>query len=401
MTSGIKNVSLDVESWGTKAGDDLRSLGAVVFDPDTNMVLYPNPGQPMPLFGNPSIFYAACKNPLMGSYSSDHHTPMELDMIEGPNRRYNLSRNPDTVMWWYDQEQKNPQEYREAFWNPIDLKEVLLAFSFFILELSEDVRNGQAYDVLAWAHGAAFDPGLLIAAYEACGLTYPLFYRAPRDTRTIFDDAGIVNHSAHLTKHRYGKLHHALHDTITQARAICEARQIILGWRAKSDRLDILLNSCLNEKPTEEDLDAAATLRNARAMGLSKADELIRLRKQLEDEDAPIDSVLFLFMRHRIAHEKAIEKKLNALNRKFIDHKYMFNALYELLGPKAKEIADIWINTGVERTHTSWDPSAMNLSGEERAQILLDIEAAPKTEMTNIDGGLAQSRFDTPFEKEG
>jgi hypothetical protein len=63
----------------------------------------------------------------------------------------------------------------------------------------------------------------------------------------------------------------------------------------------------------------------------------------------------------------------------------MINALYELLGPKAKEIADIWDRSGMVRVHHSWGPNAANLTGEERAQVLLDLENAPKTPKIQFD----------------
>src|SRR5690606_28074245 len=48
---------------------------------------------------------------------------------------------------------------------------------------------------------------------------------APRDTRTLFDAAGISDHSAWLAQYP-GPLevhHHALDDAICQARAVCAA----------------------------------------------------------------------------------------------------------------------------------------------------------------------------------
>jgi hypothetical protein len=310
MKVKMKHISCDVESWGTRAGYDIRSIGAILFVPSTAMIAYPDDDHVTPLTDHPTAFYAACDNPLMGTYSRDHYTQEDLDKFDGTNRRYDLKRDPKTVSWWHAPEQREAS--RDAFANPMDLKDALMAFSFFILELSEDVRHGQAYDICVWSHGRAFDPNLLEAAFHACGLTVPWFYRAPRDTRTIFDDAGVEDHAALLKKHRYGVLHHSLHDSITQARAISEATQIILGWKKDSETV-------------------------AR------------------------------------------------YNTRITDQKYMINALYELLGPKAKEIADIWDRSGMVRVHHSWGPNAANLTGEERAQVLLDLENAPKTPKIQFD----------------
>lgn len=68
------------------------------------------------------------------------------------------------------------------------------------------------------------DPPILEAAFIACGLKYPLFYRSPRDTRTVYDDAGIEDHSVHQKNYQSGPLHHAMWDSISQAKAITAAK---------------------------------------------------------------------------------------------------------------------------------------------------------------------------------
>lgn len=321
----MKHISADVESWGTRAGYDIRSIGAILFDPFTATIEYPSTYHTSPITDHTSVFYTACKNPLIGTYSRDHFTQEDLDKVDGFNRRYDLKRDPKTVSWWHAPEQREAS--KEAFANPMDLKDALMAFSFFILELSEDVRHGQAYDICVWSHGRAFDPNLLEAAFHACGLTVPWFYRAPRDTRTIFDDAGIEDHSALLNKHRYGVPHHSLHDSITQARAINEAKQIILGWKKDSEHASRYHNTSIT------------------------------------------------------------------------DQKYMIAALYDLLGPKAREVADMWDRSNTCRVHHDWGPKAAALSGEERAQVLLDLENAPKTQILNFDKSLEKTRFDSDLTK--
>ena len=223
MVKRYTDICADVESWGTRAGFDLRSIGAVVFDPLNNKVagireFYDFPKNHEEL--DPALYYyKAVNNPLMGSYSPDHFTQRELDKIDGPHRRYNLRRDPKTVDWWGDQE----EDAKAAFKDPIDLKEGLLGFTQFIHSHSKDIQNGQAKDVRVWGHGAAFDPPFLEAVFHAVDLPVPWFYRAPRDTRTAFDLSGIEDHSAHLAEYQYGIKHHALHDTITEAFAINEA----------------------------------------------------------------------------------------------------------------------------------------------------------------------------------
>ena len=61
--------------------------------------------------------------------------------------------------------------------------------------------------------------------------------------------------------------------------------------------------------PTEADLDMAARFYCSRALGSSKADELKRLRVNLEDEEAALDSLVYLFMQHRLAALQAREEE--------------------------------------------------------------------------------------------
>jgi len=78
-----------------------------------------------------------------------------------------------------------------------------------------------------------------------------------------------------------------------------------------------------------------------------------------------------------IAEAKAEIKRLGAVAT---DRRYMMMAYRQMLGPKGREVAAMWDAKGVLRQHTSWGPKADELTGEERAQIHLDVEEAPKTE---------------------
>lgn len=232
MSNKYIDICTDLETWGTRAGYDARSIGACVFDPHTWTVAgvpwvkqcFPENHEDL----DPSLwYYAATDNPLTGWYSPNHHTSMELDMIDGGYRRYNLRRDPKTVQWWHDPERA--EAAATAFANPIDLRAALIGFTSFIHSHSKDIRNGQARDVRVWGHGAAFDPPYLEALFHAVGLEVPWYYRAPRDTRTCFDMAGIAEHSPQLEKYRYGIFHHALHDTISESLAICDAYNLTVA----------------------------------------------------------------------------------------------------------------------------------------------------------------------------
>lgn len=227
------DIMLDTETWGTTPGSDIRSIGACVFVPHTGAVCTPDHIQTQTDYPH-GTFYIACDNPGLpsdeavtigpdGNYNRNVEYPY-YDM-NGYYRRYPLTRDPQTVQWWSEQS----DEAQGAFADPVDLGVALGRFSDWLHRLmpvpTEHPRLRPLSNIRLWSHGAAFDPPILAAAYEAVGLPIPWHYRAPRDTRTLFDAAGIEDHSALLARHPgpMGVSHHALDDSICQARAVCAA----------------------------------------------------------------------------------------------------------------------------------------------------------------------------------
>lgn len=202
MTRSSKpHIMLDLETWGTEPGCDIRSIGACVFDPVTGITEWTGPG----------TFYVACENPRR-----------EKQFAGRPERRYDLHRDPRTVQWWSEQS----DEAQAAFADPVDLRVALGRFTHWLMSVAPG--DGPIFDnrdIRLWSHGPAFDPPILAAAYRAVECVVPWHYRAPRDTRTCFDMAGIDDHSAWLGQYPgpLGVPHHALDDAICQARAVCAA----------------------------------------------------------------------------------------------------------------------------------------------------------------------------------
>lgn len=199
----MTHIMLDLETWGTTPGSDIRSIGACVFAPETGLVHDGSLGTIRP-------FYLACDNPMIMDPTGD----------DGMIYIYPLTRNPDTIKWWSGQS----PEAQAAFADPVDLCEALDQFHNWLSVITGCI-GGVANDLRLWSHGAAFDAPILAVAYDACDLPVPWHYRAPRDTRTLFDAAGIDDHSAWLAQHPgpLGVSHHALDDAICQARAVCAA----------------------------------------------------------------------------------------------------------------------------------------------------------------------------------
>lgn len=222
------DIMLDLETWGTTPGSDIRSIGAVVFDPLAGYTAIPCGDEN----NDSKSLYTACDNPIVGIASdwigtlgfTPNPADSQYDVKHGVYRKYPLRRDPRTVQWWSEQS----EEAQAAFDNPVDLREALTSLTMWVDQICDPqavmVRpTGGWRHIRIWSHGAAFDPPILAAAYEAVGLPVPWYYRAPRDTRTLFDLVGITDHSAHLATYATGTYHHALDDAICQARAVCAA----------------------------------------------------------------------------------------------------------------------------------------------------------------------------------
>lgn len=232
MTKPI-HIMLDLETWGTRPGCEIRSIGACVFDPVSGTVCqdipYSDGDQPCHMNDNlwaelregrnPYGFYIATENP-RGYYDTrGRAVPHWYNDPRGWETKYDLHRDPDTEAWWA----KQSDEAQGAFADAVDLKVGLERFAEWLSLLVDDARDIPS--IRLWSHGAATDAPWLAAAYHACGLPVPWHYRAPRDTRTLFDLAGIDDHSAWLKQHPgpLGIAHHSLDDAICQARAVCGA----------------------------------------------------------------------------------------------------------------------------------------------------------------------------------
>jgi len=206
------DIMLDLETWGTDPGRDLRSIGACVFDPGAGTV------------SDIDQFYIATDNP-KGYHGNGVHKHRFFPDEKGWARKYSLTRDPRTVQWWSEQS----DEAQAAFAGPVDLREALGRFDSWLGGLfNYEVILAETDCIRLWSHGAATDGPWLAAAYKAVGLPVPWHYRAPRDTRTCFDMAGIEDHTAWLKQHPgpLGIPHHALDDAICQARAVCAAMEM-------------------------------------------------------------------------------------------------------------------------------------------------------------------------------
>lgn len=198
------HIMLDLKTWGKRPGCDIRSIGAVVFDPHQDVVCRREGSL---LIGENKIepFYIATDNPIV-TYKTERCEE---------TRFYSLRRDPETIKWWNDQ----PPEAQAAFANPVDLRKALQQFTSWICNLAPVAPPEGFERMRIWANGPQFDVSILAEVYHAVGLPIPWHYRAPRDMRTITDAAGMT-HDDYCS---YGDAHNALHDAIAQAMTVCEA----------------------------------------------------------------------------------------------------------------------------------------------------------------------------------
>lgn len=198
----MTHIMLDLETWGTRPGCDIRSIGATVFDPVTGTV---------GVDPYTDIFYLPTSNPIQGRYGGPKET-VDSIYCNGVYRNYDLHRDPKTVDWWNNQS----PEAQAAFDNSVDLRYALALFAEWFVDF--DNGNYESTDIKIWANDPHFDVSILEAAYHAVGLSEPWHYRAPRSMKTATDLAG-------LTRDEYVTstvAHHALHDAIAQATTVCK-----------------------------------------------------------------------------------------------------------------------------------------------------------------------------------
>ena len=170
------HIMVDLETWGLTPGSDIRSIGAVVFDP------------------------------LAGTLGDEFYVnisavPSAID--------YGLTRDASTIAWWVEQSAEAKQLLM------IDQVHIRIALARFADWWDEHQPEGTV--TRFWAHGPHFDEAILQACYRATGSTQPWSHRAPRDCRTVWELAGDFSIPFE------GVEHNALDDAKHQARCVIEA----------------------------------------------------------------------------------------------------------------------------------------------------------------------------------
>jgi len=205
------DIMLDLETWGTHPGCDIRSIGAVVFDPVAGLINHLAPQ------GGISQFYIACNNPTT-PHEQSYCEACGTEWHDGDIPRYPLTRDPETVQWW---NQQSP-DAQAAFANPVDLRDACQRFGEWLGAVNDgEPSNMSDHHPRIWANDPHFDVSILDAVYRAVGLPIPWHYRAPRSMKTIVEAAGMTRDD--MAQFNHGTAHNALDDAISQAMIVCEA----------------------------------------------------------------------------------------------------------------------------------------------------------------------------------
>lgn len=180
----LDDAMIDIETLGKKPGAAVLSIGAVMFG--------------------------------VARLGEEFYSPVLLQSCVDVG----LTIDPSTVAWWM----KQSDEARAAAFvtDAPALPIVLQRFTNWFV--AQKARH-------PWCHGATFDVPILDVAYEACGMPAPWKFYDVRDTRTLYDLAGVkVDRSQ-------GTHHNALDDARAQAEAATKALWILQYRRKHSQRL--------------------------------------------------------------------------------------------------------------------------------------------------------------------
>lgn len=173
------DIMLDIETLGVSPGCVVLSIGAVPFDLRDRSKTHWRHG----------VF----------------HSRISVESCEAVG----LVKEYGSMRFWDSQ----PEAVRaEAFRGDFALREALETFSKWFLGLAPDPDT-----VTVWCQGANFDIPILAAAYRACDMYVPWHYRAPRDTRTLYDLADFEPARTHA--------HDALEDCQEQVRNVLAAAE--------------------------------------------------------------------------------------------------------------------------------------------------------------------------------
>jgi len=165
-----KDVMIDIETLSTRSNAVIVSIGAIKFERKGHL----------PKLEDMDSFYTKV------SRESCEVLGMDVD--------------PSTIEWWSKQDDTIRFEAIENTEGRLEIKDALTKLTTWI---------GTSQHI--WGNGDDFDCVILADAYARCNMKVPWKFWDTRDTRTIFDIAGIRNNDLPTNEK-----HHPVHDCYRQ-----------------------------------------------------------------------------------------------------------------------------------------------------------------------------------------
>ncbi len=194
---GIDNQMVDSETTGNEPGCGILVIGAVRFDP---FRAWPAEGQAIALTDR-----------------------FKVRISPESNAKYGLVENPGTMKFWQEQ---SDEAREEAFGGTTDLKAALVMYREWLYDTFGSDTSGAAA-VTTYCHGEDFDKPIIQYAMSKLGIPSPFPYNRTRDTRTVFELAGVQYK---------GTKHMVFDDCYGQCAALCRSHSI-LGFSRTANRL--------------------------------------------------------------------------------------------------------------------------------------------------------------------
>lgn len=167
-------VMIDLETLGTDYNSVVLIIAGIKFDRNT---------YPAPKLSKMDTFYRR----------------IDIDSCKD----IGLTTDPSTTRWWFEQS----QDIREEAMGSADLTNPRVHIRTALLDFKTWLGNSS----IVWSHGATFDCVILQHLFKLCNFSPPWPFWLSRDTRTLFDIAGVKN-----TDMPANEKHHALHDCYRQ-----------------------------------------------------------------------------------------------------------------------------------------------------------------------------------------
>jgi len=172
----MRNLMIDLETWGNNNNSPIVQIGACFFDPNSGKI-----GK---------------------TFSMNVEAQSSLD--------FGCEVDASTIYWWLEQSEAARKAIAAEPRVPLD--EMLTKFAAYAKKAER-----------VWSH-ATFDHVILLNAYRRAGIKSPFHYRVAKDIRTLTVLAGLKPKEQ---KNMEGTAHNALDDAIFQVSYVVECLHAI------------------------------------------------------------------------------------------------------------------------------------------------------------------------------